>query len=230
MIVKSTKHASPIGDVKAIEVAIARVFRRIQHDGLDRWVHGDGWSLELSLMPTKSGIVEVITVTPRGPQPEAIGTIAGPWQTHLEQLAHDLKCVVFDPQTGLLFGGPRAPAVPLATASYAFSFVHPMGPFGTARGLGSRADVWKKLGRAIRVTEDAPSIGGPGWSLRFALTDQVTERVVVSVNVNASWDGGAARTEALAVLHALSVRENWVPFDPQRNDTVDFHKIEQSPI
>lgn len=105
MIARSTIATFADRKVQAIEVAIAQVFRRIHHLGDDQWV------LELRLMPTKSGIVEVITVTPRGPQPGAMGAVAGRWKNHLEQLAPDLNCVVFEPRTTFVFGALRAPAV-----------------------------------------------------------------------------------------------------------------------
>lgn len=184
---------------------------------------GPDWVMEISLARRSDGpLVDVLHVRPRG----RIATHDGPPQVlmpleqALEAIATALDASVFDPQTGRFRGDPPPPVEPDRAEGYIVEFCAVTAPMGGT--LGSPQGVWSRLALHLGVSEVEPRIQRAGWNLEATLSIDQKREEVSRVAVRAGWEDRSARLAVFRLFRRLSDGENWVPFDPQRNDTVDF--------
>ncbi len=122
-----------------------------------------------------------------------------PYEPALRALGEAIGAVVFDPQTGFELGA-AAPDLPDEADDYEIHLVAM--DFGS---VGAETDVRAALAAALGT--------GSAWSVRVTYEPN-------RVGLHASWPHRAAREELIARVAAAARANGWVPFDPQRNDTI----------
>jgi hypothetical protein len=200
MILGALDGGRPVGPLNAI---LDRAREALGIDLSLPEVEISGARLEVSL-EVENGEVACIHVTPRD----------GDFETALESLAGSLDAVVFDSQTGFELHAEQSALPDRVDDRYDIELMSV-----TGEDLGPKYEIWDRLASSLDVSRADARGSGAGWSVRVAFFGR--NDVVYGVRLQATWTDVAARDDLLARVVRTAEQSGWVPFDPQRNDTID---------